>query len=79
MTAVRNIQNPIDPDPLDLLRERALIVARRVTEGRLSFIDGVDLAYSAAIWSGLAERYGDDVVQRILADTFMGTPKDRTP
>ncbi len=76
MTAARKIQNP---DLLDLLRDHALILAHRVSQGRLTFIDGVDLAYSAAIWSGLADRYGDEVIQQVLAAAFMGTPKDRAP
>jgi len=41
-----------------------------VLSGQLSFIDAVDIAYSAADWSGLVDRYGDDVVQLVLADAF---------
>jgi hypothetical protein len=36
----------------------------------LSFTDAVDLAYSAAVWSGLADQYGDDAVQAVLARAF---------
>jgi len=58
--------------PLDLLFERTRVLTERVRDGNLPFIEAVDLAYSAAYWSGLVERYGDDVVQRVLADAFGG-------
>jgi hypothetical protein len=60
------------PSPLDLLFERATTLASRARDGSLSFIEAVDMAYSAADLSGLVERYGDDVVQVILADAFTG-------
>ena len=60
-------------DPLDLLYERCLTLADRVLSGQLPFIDAVDMAYSAAEWSGLIDRFGDDVVQLVLADAFSGT------
>lgn len=58
--------------PLDLLFERAAALADRVRDGSLPFIDAVDMAYSAANWSGLVDRYSDDVVQLVLADAFGG-------
>jgi len=58
--------------PLDLLFERTRVLAERARDGNLPFIEAVDLAYSAAGWAGLVERYGDDVVQRVLADAFGG-------
>lgn len=58
--------------PLDLLFERAIGLANRARGGSLPFLDAVDLAYSAADWSGLVDRYGDDVVQLVLADAFGG-------
>lgn len=58
--------------PLDLLFERANALADRARDGSLPFIDAVDMAYSAADWSGLVDRYGDDVVQLVLADAFGG-------
>jgi hypothetical protein len=56
--------------PLDLLFERANLLAKRARDGNLPFIDAVDLACNAAGWAGLVERYGDDVVQVDLADAF---------
>ena len=56
--------------PLDLLFERATALADRTRDGSLAFLDAVDMAYSAADWSGLVDRYGDDVVQLVLADAF---------
>ena len=58
--------------PLDLLFERANVLADRARDGSLPFIDAVDMAYSAADWSGLVDRCGDDVVQLVLADAFGG-------
>jgi hypothetical protein len=60
---------------LDLLFARALQIADRVELGLLPFIDGVDLAYSAAQWSGLVDIAGDDLVQHVLASAFMYTPR----
>jgi hypothetical protein len=57
-------------DPLELLFERANALAERIKDGSLPFIEAVDMAYSAADWSGLVDRYGDDVVQMVLADAF---------
>ena len=59
-------------DPLDVLYERCLTLAHRVRSGQLSFIDAVDMAYSAAEWSGSVDRFGDDLIQLILADAFLG-------
>lgn len=59
-------------DPLEILFERSCVLADRVREGSLPFIEGVDMAYSAAEWSGLVDRFGDDVVQLVLADAFIG-------
>jgi len=61
--------------PLDVFAVRAGQLAARVGRG-LSFIDAIDMAYSAAIWSGLADQYGDDVVQAVLADAFTGVRKE---
>jgi hypothetical protein len=59
-------------DPLAILFERCTTLAERVRERRLSFIDAVDMAYSAADFAGLIESYGDDRIQAVLADAFMG-------
>jgi hypothetical protein len=49
--------------PLDLLHDCCLTLADRVEVGDLPFIDAVDLAYSAADFAGLVDRFGDDLVQ----------------
>ena len=41
----------------------------------MPFIDGVDMAYSAAELAGLVCRYGDDLVQSVLALAFMDIPR----
>ncbi len=61
--------------PLDLLAERARTMARRVLAGQVDFIDGVDLCNSAAESSGLVQRFGDDLVQAVLAEAFMLVPR----
>jgi hypothetical protein len=55
---------------LSLLAIRASELADRVQCGEIGFIDAVDMAYSAAQWSGLTETTGDDAVQKILAAAF---------
>jgi hypothetical protein len=41
-------------------------IAQHVDAGRLSFLDGVDKAYSVAVWSGMSDAFGDDAVQAVL-------------
>ena len=41
-------------------------------DDQLGFIDAIDMAYTAADFAGLVDRYGDDTVQMILADAFGG-------
>ena len=55
---------------IELFAIRASELADRVAAGQISFIDAVDMAYSAAVWSGLTESVGDDIVQAILAAAF---------
>jgi hypothetical protein len=57
---------------LDLFHDRCCTLAERVSAGGISFIDAVDLAYSAAQFSGLADRVGDDAVQAVMGSAFMG-------
>jgi hypothetical protein len=45
-------------------------MAARSKAGGLLFLDAVDFLYSAAEFAGLVDRYGDDVIQKILADAF---------
>lgn len=76
---------------LELFAIRCFDLADRVAAGELEYIDGVDMAYSAAVWadlpnaiegSGLIDRSkpgspsGDDVVQTVLAAAFANA---RTP
>jgi hypothetical protein len=42
---------------------------------KIEFLDAVDMAYSAAEFSGLVSRYGDDLVQATLALAFMDIPR----
>jgi hypothetical protein len=56
--------------PLDLLFERISALAERARDGGLPFIEAVDMAYTAANWAGLVDRYGDDFIQTILAEAF---------
>ena len=60
---------------LEILYVRSCVLAERAALGELNFIDAVDMAYSAADWAGLVERVGDDVVQQILAEAFIGVPR----
>jgi hypothetical protein len=67
-------------EPAQFLRRQAALfetrcreLAVRVQAGVISFVDAVDLAYEAAIWSGISDSLGDDFVQKIMADAFMGT------
>jgi hypothetical protein len=58
---------------LGLFAVRCDEIAARVAAGLLPIVDGVDLLYEAAIWSGLADAVGDDRVQQIMSDAFMRT------
>jgi hypothetical protein len=55
---------------LELLAIRASELADRVAAGEVKFLDAVDMSYSAAVWSGLIENAGDDLVQKVLAASF---------
>jgi hypothetical protein len=55
---------------LEILALRSLELADRVAIGEIGFIDAVDTAYEAAVWSGLTETVGDDIVQATLAAAF---------
>jgi hypothetical protein len=55
---------------LEILALRSLELADQVADGHLHFLDAVDLAYEAALWSGLVEAVGDDIVQATLAAAF---------
>jgi hypothetical protein len=55
---------------LEILALRSLELADRVAAGEIAFLDAVDVAYEAAVWSGLTSTVGDDVVQATLAAAF---------
>jgi hypothetical protein len=48
-----NNANLLARQRLDLFGARCHELIERINFGAISFIDGVDLAYSAALWSGL--------------------------
>jgi hypothetical protein len=77
MTAPLSKQNRTAAQ-LSLLAIRASELADRVCAGQIGFIDAVDMAYSAAQWSGLTESAGDDAVQKILAAAFGGIGEERS-
>jgi hypothetical protein len=55
---------------VELLALRSLELADRVAAGEIAFLDAVDIAYEAAVWSGLTSTVGDDIVQATLAAAF---------
>ena len=55
---------------LEILALRSLELADRVAAGEIAFLDAVDIAYDAAVWSGLTSTVGDDIVQATLAAAF---------
>jgi hypothetical protein len=57
---------------LELFAARCRQLADRVRMGQIGFIEAVDLAYSAALWSGLADNVTEDRLQACLAYAFMG-------
>jgi hypothetical protein len=57
---------------LEILSVRSFELADRVKAGELELLDGVDVALSAAEWSGLIESVGNDVVQTVLHEAFIG-------
>jgi hypothetical protein len=55
---------------LELFAIRCSEMVERIAAREIGFIDAVDMLYSAAIWSGLADNVGDDAVQLVLAAAF---------
>jgi hypothetical protein len=62
---------------LEILSLRSLELADRVAAGEVAFIDAVDVAYTAAVWAGLTETVGDDIVQAVLAEAFRTVRRQR--
>ena len=69
---LRPKMQPNNTHPLELLFDRSCVLAQRAAGGELLFLEAVDMAYSAADFAGLVDRYGDDAVQLVLADAFGG-------
>jgi hypothetical protein len=55
---------------LELFARRCLDLADQVAVGQRSFLDTVDDLYDAAIWSGLVQSVGTDIVQATMAAAF---------
>jgi hypothetical protein len=55
---------------LQLFAIRCLQLADRVAENRIAFLDAIDVAYEAALESGLTDNVGDDIVQAKMAAAF---------
>jgi hypothetical protein len=56
---------------LKLFTVRCAELAQRVARKEVAFLDAIDVAYDAAIWSGLADNVGDDAVQAAMAAAFL--------
>lgn len=57
---------------LALFAVRCRQMVERVNVGAIPFIWAVDALYEAALWSGLVDDVGDDIVQEVMAEAFMG-------
>jgi hypothetical protein len=55
---------------LEILALRSLELPDRVASGQVKFLEAVDVAYEAALWSSLIEIAGDNVVQATIAAAF---------
>jgi hypothetical protein len=55
---------------LEILARHSFELAERVAAGELEFLDAVDVAFDAAVASGLEESVGFDVIQIVLAASF---------
>jgi hypothetical protein len=64
-------------DRIKLFALRCRDLRDRVVAGSIPFIDAVDMAHNAAVWSGLSEDIGDAAVQRTMAIAF-GTLSEGT-
>lgn len=60
---------------LELLALRCCDLSERVEANTISFLDAVDMAYSAAVWSGLIDSVGDDAVQKVMYAAFATTTR----
>jgi hypothetical protein len=58
---------------LEILFQRSCYLAEAVAAGTITLLDAVDMAQSAAEWSGVVDSAGPDAVQAVLAAAFVGT------
>jgi hypothetical protein len=70
MTATTPAPNTRITKQLEILAIRAMELAGQAAAGQLRFLDAVDIAYEAALWSGLVKTVGDDIVQGVLSAAF---------
>jgi hypothetical protein len=61
---------------LDAFALRCKDLRDRVANGSIGFIDAVDMAASAAEWSGLADDLGWDTCQHVMAFAFGCIPME---
>jgi hypothetical protein len=71
LTALNQDRQTFVERQLDLFGSRCAELVERVRFGCIGFIDAVDLAWSAAIWSGLVDSAGPDAVQEVMRQHFM--------
>jgi hypothetical protein len=69
-SAARQINQNTQPDALEVFLARCEARAQLVAAGLHSLQDSVDTLQAAAEAQGLIARYGQDAVQRILAESF---------
>jgi hypothetical protein len=69
-TAEKKIEQSAKASPLDVLRERAEARATLVANGYLDLQGAVDELQEDAAAQGLLKEFGQDEIQRILAESF---------
>jgi len=60
---------------LELFGVRCGELAARALAGQIAFLDAVDMCAEAALWSGLADNVGPDIVQLVMANAFADARK----
>jgi len=63
---------PAKLNQLELFAVRCSELRDQVDAGGIAFLDAIDMCWSAAVWAGLIDRYGDDPVQKVMAAAFGG-------
>lgn len=63
---------------LDVFARNCQLFADRVAVGQIRLADAADMLQSAAELSGLCEAVGDDLVQQIMAASFVGKQVGRS-